>query len=71
MNTDILLLSGIILFSVVAVARKWLPMDVVALTCLALIPVCDLVTPEQAISGFSNPAVITVMMMFALSAALV
>ncbi len=71
MNVDILLLVGIIVFSIVAFAREWLPMDVVALTCLALLLLCDLVTPEQAISGFSNPAVITVMMMFVLSAALV
>lgn len=71
MSFDILLLSGIIVFSILAFAREWLPMDVVALTCLALLLVFDLVTPEQAISGFSNPAVITVMMMFVLSAALV
>ena len=71
MNIDILLLVGIIAFSIVAFAREWLPMDVVALTCLALLLLCNLVTPEQAISGFSNPAVITVMMMFVLSAALV
>ena len=71
MSFDLLLLSGIILFSILAFAREWLPMDVVALTCLALLLIFNLVTPEQAISGFSNPAVITVMMMFVLSAALV
>jgi di/tricarboxylate transporter len=71
MNTEILILSGIILFSIAAFVREWLPMDVVALSCLALLLVFDLVTPEQAIQGFSNPAVITVMMMFVLSAGLV
>lgn len=71
MNLDILILVGIILFALAAFVREWLPMDVVSLTCLGLLLLFDLVTPEQAISGFSNPAVITVMMMFILSAGLV
>ena len=71
MNTEILVLLGIILFALAAFVREWLPMDVVSLTCLGLLLLFGLVTPEEAISGFSNPAVITVMMMFVLSAGLV
>jgi di/tricarboxylate transporter len=71
MNLEILVLVGIILFALMAFVREWLPMDVVSLTCLGLLLLFGLVTPEEAISGFSNPAVITVMMMFILSAALV
>lgn len=70
MTLEIALLLGIILFAVVAFAREWMPMDVVALTALGLLLLFGLVTPEEAISGFSNPAVITVMMMFVLSAGL-
>ncbi|HKI86061.1 MAG TPA: sodium:proton antiporter, partial [Thermoanaerobaculia bacterium] len=43
----------------------------VALTCLALLLLFDLVTPAEAIAGFSNEAVITVMMMFILAESLV
>lgn len=71
MNLQILALTGIILFALVAFVREWLPMDVISLACLALLLLFGLVTPEESISGFSNPAVITVMMMFILSAGLV
>ena len=67
---DIAILVGILVFTFTAFTLDWLPIDVVALTSLALLLVFDLVTPEEAISGFSNPAVITVMMMFILSHAL-
>lgn len=71
MTFEILLLLGIIAFTITAFVREWMPMDVIALTCLGLLLLFDLVSPTEAISGFSNPAVITVMMMFVLSAALV
>ncbi len=71
MSSGILILSGIIVFAVLAFVREWLPMDVVALVTLGLLLVFDLVSAEEAISGFSNPAVVTVMMMFILSAGFV
>jgi len=70
-NLEIVLLLGIILFTILAFVREWMSMDVIALTCLGLLLLFNLVTPEEAISGFSNPAVIIVMMMFILSAGLV
>jgi di/tricarboxylate transporter len=69
--TEILLLAGIILFTLLSFALQWLPLDVTALTTLGLLLLFGLVTPEEAIAGFANPAVITVMMMFVLSHALV
>ncbi|MEM8953066.1 MAG: SLC13 family permease [Verrucomicrobiota bacterium] len=45
-------------------------MDVVALLVLAALGVSGLVSPAQALAGFSNPAVITVWSMFILSAGL-
>jgi di/tricarboxylate transporter len=71
MTTDVLFLLGIILFTVTAFARNWMPIDMVALTSLGLLMLTGILSPEEAISGFSNPAVITVMMMFILSEALV
>ena len=71
MTLDSGLLLAIIAFTITAFVREWLSMDVVALTCLALLLLFGLVTPEEAISGFGNPAVITVMMMFILSGGLV
>ena len=71
MNLDSIILLGIIAFTILAFAREWMTMDAVALTCLGLLLALDLVTVEEAVSGFSNSAVITVMMMFVLSGGLV
>lgn len=71
MTAQVLILLGIILFTITAFAREWMPIDMVALTSLGLLLLSGILSPEEAISGFSNPAVITVMMMFILSEALV
>jgi len=68
---DLYILLGIIVFMLLSFALQWLPLDVTALTTLALLLLFNLVTVEEAIAGFANPAVITVMMMFVLSHALV
>jgi di/tricarboxylate transporter len=71
MTPQALLLLGIIALTVLAFAREWLPMAAVSLTTLALLLAFGLVSPEEALTGFSNEAVITVLMMFWLSEALV
>ena len=68
---DSLVLIAIIAFAVAAFAFEWRTIDLVAFTALGLVLLFDLVTPAEAISGFSNPAVITIMMMFVLSESLV
>ncbi|MCP4662037.1 MAG: SLC13 family permease [bacterium] len=67
MDLDSVLLFAIIAFAMAAFVREWLPLDVVALTSLGLLLLFGLVSPKEAIGGFSNEAVITVMMMFILS----
>ncbi len=71
MTLDIIILLAIVAFTFLAFAFEWLPVDLVAFTNLALLLVFNLITPAEAVSGFSSPAVITVMMMFILSEALV
>ncbi len=71
MTLENFLLLAILAFMIAAFVREWMPLDVVALATMALLLLCDLVTPAEAVSGFSNEAVITVMMMFILSDALV
>ena len=71
MTLQILLLLGIVVFMIVAFVREWLPVDLVALISLALLLLFGIINPEEAVSGFSNPAVITILMMFILSQALV
>ena len=46
------------------------PLDVTALSILAVVLVLGYISPEEAISGFANPAVITIALLFVLSHAL-
>ncbi len=67
MTLDQILLLVVIGFTIAAFVREWLPIDLVALSSLALLLLFGLVSPIEAISGFANEAVITVMMIFILS----
>jgi di/tricarboxylate transporter len=68
---EIYALLAILGFMLLSFAFQWLPLDVTALTVLGLLLLFGLVTPQEAIAGFANPAVVTVMMMFVLSHGLV
>ena len=60
-----ILIGAVVLF----VSEKY-PIDFVALLVLGVLLALGLVTPEEGISGFSNPATVTVAAMFVLSAGL-
>ena len=61
---------AILLFAVVLFVTEKLRMDLVALLVLAALSLTGLVTPGQALSGFSSPAVVTVWAMFIISGGL-
>lgn len=63
--TLITLIGAVILF-----ATEKLPVDIVALLAAAVLLITGVVTVEEGIAGFSNPAVIIVGCMFVLSSAL-
>ena len=64
---EIVLVLVILVIAIVLFATEWLRMDLVALLVLLSLAITGLVTPQEAFSGFSNPAVITVAAMFILS----
>jgi len=64
---DIALVLLILTFSVVAFATEWLRMDVAALLVMCALAVARIVTPTEALAGFSSEAVVTVWAMFILS----
>ncbi len=70
MTTEILLVLVILIAAVILFVTEKLRMDVVALLVLGALVVGQLVTPEQAVSGFSNSAVVTVWAVFILSGGL-
>ncbi len=59
--------AAIIVIAMALFASEKVRVDVVALITLALLVALGIVTPEQALSGFSNEATVTVAAMFALS----
>ncbi|MBK9308199.1 MAG: sodium-coupled transporter [Nitrospira sp.] len=61
----IVMLSAVILF----ITEK-VPLDLVALTIIATLMMSRIITPEEGLSGFSNPATVTVGAMLVLSAGL-
>ncbi len=65
---DITLTLLILLIAIILFATEWIRMDIVSLMVLLAVALTGLVTPEEAFSGFSNPAVITVGAMFVLGA---
>ncbi len=67
---DIVLVLSILVIAVVLFATEWIRMDLVSLMVLLALALTGLVTVEEAFSGFSNPAVITVAAMFVISAAI-
>jgi di/tricarboxylate transporter len=70
MTLDIALVLAILLLAVVLFVTEKLRMDLVALLVLSLLAVTQLVSPAQALAGFSNSAVVTVWAMFIISGGL-
>ncbi len=70
MSFDAILVLAILIGAVVLFISEKYPIDFVALLVLGTLLLLGLVTPEEGLSGFSNPATITVAAMFILSAGL-
>lgn len=67
MTLDIAVVLGILAISLVLFISEVIRMDLVALLVLGALAVSGIVSPNDAFSGFSNSAVITVWAMFILS----
>ncbi len=70
MTPDIILVLFILTVAVVFLITEWIPMEVTAMLSMGTVALVGLVTPTEALSGFSNPAVITIWAVFILSGGL-
>jgi len=68
---DMIILLLVIVAAIIMFAVEIVPIEVTALTTTGILLLFSVITPEEAISGFSNKAVITIGAMFVLSRALV
>lgn len=67
---QLLLLAAIIVIALVLFVGGWIPVDLVGLLVLAALALTALVTPAEALAGFSSSAVLTVLALFIISAGL-
>jgi len=70
MTLEIILVLSILAIAILLFVTEWVSMDVVALLVLGALTLTGLVTPVEALSGFSNPAVVTVWAILILSGGL-
>ncbi|MFO8111969.1 MAG: SLC13 family permease [Desulfosalsimonadaceae bacterium] len=70
MSPDILLVFSILIVSAAFLITGWIPMEVTGLLVLGAVALTGLLPPVEALSGFSNPAVVTIWAVFILSGGL-
>ncbi|MFN6944750.1 MAG: SLC13 family permease [Cytophagaceae bacterium] len=66
---DAIILSFILLAALFLFISEWIRVDIVALLIMSALIVTGILSPMEAVEGFSNRATITVLFMFILSAA--
>jgi di/tricarboxylate transporter len=67
MSAEAWITLGVVIGSIALFASERVRVDIVALIALAMISIFGIVTPAEALAGFSNEATVTVAAMFALS----
>lgn len=70
MPPDHLILYFLLAAVVILLVTEWIPLEATALLTMSLLALTGLVPSEEALAGFSNPAVITIWAIFILSGAL-
>ncbi len=70
MTIDQWVTVGIIIFAVILFITEWLSVDLVGLVIISLLMIFGVISPIDAVGGFSNSATITIMAMYGLSAAI-
>lgn len=70
MTTEIILVFSILLITIILFAFEVFSVDKIAMLVIATLALTGLVQPEEAISGFSNPATITVLSLMIIALAL-
>ena len=70
MTPDIILVMVLLLFGFIMFVTEMFSIDVTAMILLTILFMLGFLTPSEALSGFSNPAVITIAFLYIISRAL-
>ena len=71
MDINIIITIVVILITLALFITEALSVDLIAITAMLVLVLTGIITPEEGVEGFANNATITVMAMFAFSAAIV
>ena len=70
MSMEIITVLVILVAVIIFLVTEWAPLEVLAMLVMGVLAVTDIITPKEALAGFSNPAVVTIWAVFILSGAL-
>ncbi len=70
MSVEIIMVLVILVAVIVLLVTEWMPLEVIALLVLGILAITGIVSPTEALAGFSNPAVVTIWAVFMLSGGL-
>ena len=70
MSPEIIAVLAILVAVIILLVTEWTPLEVLALLVMGGLAISGLVTPKEALAGFSNPAVVTIWAVFILSGGL-
>lgn len=70
MSTEIVTVLAILVAVIVFLVTEWAPLEVLAMLVMGVLAILDIVSPKEALEGFSNPAVVTIWAVFILSGGL-
>ena len=70
MSAEIIMVLAILAAVMVLLVTEWMPLEVLAFFVLGVLAITGMVTPTEALAGFSNPAVVTIWAVFILSGGL-
>jgi di/tricarboxylate transporter len=71
MEADVVIVTVVLFAAIVLLVTEKLPVDLTAICIMVVLIVTGILTPKEALLGFSNPAPITVAVLFAVSRGLV
>jgi di/tricarboxylate transporter len=70
MSPEIITILAILGTVIILLITEWTPLEVLAMLVMGMLGITGIVTPKEALAGFSNPAVVTIWAVFILSGGL-
>ena len=70
MSAEIITVLAILVAVIILLIMEWTPLEVLAMLVMGTLAITGIVTPKEALAGFSNPAVVTIWAVFILSGGL-